>query len=233
VEILDPLILRNTSNAEFAESLVGAKIGTPARHGKWMLTPAGSTTLLIHFGMTGLLALVETDQPLHRHDRVALHLSGGTTIRFRDQRRFGGLWLKDSRTPLNQITGPLGPDALTVGIDEFAGLVAGRRGAIKSTLMNKHVVAGIGNLLSDEILWQDRTHPALKQPDRIDSLFCHMQSVLSASASLGYIPGRADWLTGVRDRRNPRCPRCGTSLIHSKIASRTACWCPSCQPVPR
>jgi formamidopyrimidine-DNA glycosylase len=128
----------------------------------------------------------------------------------------------------------VGPDALGLRRAELAGLLAGRRGAVKAALMDQAVVAGLGNLLVDEILWRARIHPR-RPAARIDDgelgrLQRAMHGVLHESVRHGRVPPKPGWLTGVRDDRGARCPRCRAVLERGRLGGRTARWCPRCQP---
>jgi formamidopyrimidine-DNA glycosylase len=148
-------------------------------------------------------------------------------------RRFGGVWLAEDQGERETITGSLGPDATTVDGDEFERLLTGRRGAIKAALMDQRLIAGLGNLLTDEVLWRARVHPATPvarlSKRRVNALHQAMRSAVSESIRYGRVPHGPRWLTRVRDDRGARCPRCGTLLRKATIAGRTACWCPRCQ----
>lgn len=112
-------------------------------------------------------------------------------------------------------------------------LIAGRRGGAKAALMDQRLLAGVGNLLSDEILWRARIHPrtpiAKLTAARRDRLYDALHAAVAESIPYGCVPHGERWLTRVRDERRPRCPRCGTALTRATVAGRTACWCPRCQ----
>jgi formamidopyrimidine-DNA glycosylase len=149
-------------------------------------------------------------------------------------RKLGGVWLARRPSDVEGITGPLGPDAFEVDGDDFARLLDGRRGGLKATLMNQRVIAGIGNELSDEILWQARLHPScgVRTLDarRTRALYGVVQRVIAASNPHGRIPRKRSWISSQRGVRSPTCPRCRGDLRRSRIAGRTSYWCPRCQP---
>ena len=145
-------------------------------------------------------------------------------------RRFGGVWLARDRTERDQVTGPLGPDAAHLTREEFERLITVRRGAIKAALMDQRLIAGVGNLLSDEILWRARVHPKAPvrklTPERRQNLHSALHAAVSQSIRYGRVPHGERWLTRVRDEREAKCPRCGTLLQRGTVAGRTAVWCP-------
>jgi formamidopyrimidine-DNA glycosylase len=227
VDVLDPMMLRSGST----RGLRGEELGRARRHGKWLLTEAGRATILMHFGMTGLLHWsAEGDR--HVHDRLVLRLDGGE-LRYRNMRRFGAVHVARGERAVEDLIGDLGPDALEVSREEFHELLRPRRRTLKAALMDQTLIAGLGNLLVDEIAWRARVHPGTRL-DRLgrkrrDRYYDCMTEVLRASIPRGRIPPDSDWLTGARDERPGTCPRCGADLRRATIAGRTTCWCPRCQ----
>jgi len=151
-------------------------------------------------------------------------------LHYRNMRRLGGIWLAKNDRELAQIEGGLGPDWLEVSRSELDALIAKRRGSIKTTLMDQHFAAGLGNLTADESLWQARIDPrrtvsSLDEGER-DVLYKKIQKVLRDSLPYGLVPSKRTWLTGARDRRDAACPRCGTGLRRLKIGGRTTVFCP-------
>jgi formamidopyrimidine-DNA glycosylase len=229
VDVPDRALVRNRPPQALGRALHGQRFAEPRRHGKWLFAPVGHAEVLMHFGMTGLLSWAEPDQPRRRHDRVIFVCESGE-LRYNNMRRFGGVWLARDERERDAVTGPLGPDAATLGREQFGQLLARRRGGVKAALMDQRLIAGIGNLLSDEILWRARIHPAtpvsaLTRPRR-ERLYAALDSAVRESIPYGRIPALNGWLTGVRDHRDARCPRCGTRLRRGTVAGRTACWCP-------
>ena len=155
------------------------------------------------------------------------------SLRYHDQRKLRGVWLAATDADVDRILGEQGPDALSLGRAELDSLLEGRRGRVKSTLTDQSVVAGLGNLLGDEILWRARVHPKSRAsdlgPDERRRLHTALRGVLRTSVRAGRVPPRPSWLTGHRDDPDPHCPRCGRPLRRGKIAGRTSTWCPDCQ----
>ena len=184
----------------------------------------------MHFGMTGGLEWERRRSERHPHDRIVFVCRGGE-LRYRNMRKFGGVWI--SRRGRQPITGPLGPDATQVDREPFHELLARRRGGIKAALMDQRMIAGLGNLMADEIAWRSKVNPRAQVPRlarrRIDRLWEAMDGVVRDSVPTGRVPRADGWLTGVRDAREPHCPRCGTRLRKTIVAGRTTAWCPRCQ----
>jgi formamidopyrimidine-DNA glycosylase len=231
VEVLDRTMLRNATAPAFGRAVTGHQLARPRRHGKWLLCDAGDATVLMHFGMTGLL---KWGEEAHAHDRIVFSFADGR-LSYRNMRKFGGVWLARGEREARTVTGPLGPDAMDLSRERFEEILAPRRGGVKAALMDQRLIAGLGNLLADEILWRARIHPRrdTRTLDERDRARMHriMRDVLIRSNRRARVPPLSGWLTGARDAREPECPRCGSRLQKATVAGRTACWCPSCQGV--
>jgi formamidopyrimidine-DNA glycosylase len=233
VEVLDEDVLHGVRARELDEALAGRRLGTPDRHGKWLLAHTDGPTVMLHFGMTGDLRWSRPGEARHRHDRVVFVTDGGE-LRYRDMRKLQGLRLAPDRGTVARELAELGPDATTVSRAGFDAMLEGRRGSVKSLLVDQSVIAGLGNLLSDEVLWQARLHPRTPcrdlSPEQRGRLYEGLRGVLRAAIPTGRVPPRRTWLTGVRDDPAAGCPRCGTPLRHTRTAGRGTVWCPHCQP---
>ncbi len=185
--------------------------------------------------MTGYLSWAHHSEPRHTHDRIVFVCEGGE-LRVNMMRKLGGVWLASDEGEVAEITGPLGPDAWQLSLEDLGDLLAHRGGGIKSALMDQEFVAGIGNILADETLWQARIHPRRRgghlARDEIAALHSALRHVLEVSVDHGHLPRHRSWLTSARDVGDPLCPRCDTRIEKGSVASRTTYWCPSCQPEP-
>jgi formamidopyrimidine-DNA glycosylase len=231
VEVRDRSMLRNSSPQAVGRALRGRPLERPRRHGKWLIAPAAGPLLLMHFGMTGRLAWSGGGAGPHRHDRIVLRLDTGV-LGYRNMRKFGGVWLARDESEVEAVTGPLGPDAMEVDRERLGSLLAGRRGGIKAALMDQRLLAGVGNLLADEVLWRARIHPRRYASDlsrrQLETLAETMHDTIRDANRHGRIPRLEGWLTGVRDDLGP-CPRHGVRLQRATVAGRTTVWCPRCQ----
>lgn len=243
VEVRDPGVLRQLSARRLDRALVGHCLGTPRRHGKWLIAPVrepqarhrrDEPSLAFHFGMTGELVWSGEDSaPPHRHDRVVIATAGGE-LRYRDMRKLQGLRMAATDAHIDELLDASGPDAATISSAELGRRLQRTRRQLKPALMDQGVVAGLGNLLVDEILWRARVHPTHSTSDLSGSdvhrIHQRMRTVLRHSMREGRVLTRASWLTGRRDEQDGRCPRCGTRLRHITVGGRRSVWCPRCQP---
>ena len=121
-----------------------------------------------------------------------------------------------------------------VSRDELAARLTGTRRQLKSALMDQAVVAGLGNLTVDEVLWRARLAPQRGTAEltaaELKTLHERVLSTLRQASRAGLVPDRPSWLTGHRDADQGPCPRCSTELERRRVAGRTTVWCPSCQP---
>ncbi|PYV15942.1 MAG: DNA-formamidopyrimidine glycosylase [Acidobacteria bacterium] len=237
----------------FAENLRGRRIQSVSRQGKVLMVELArdgdpARYLVIRLGMTGQLTIQPREAPLEPHTHVRLVLDEGEKeLRFRDVRRFGNLRCLDSRELANFLA-RLGPDAQRATAEGFLAAMRGRRGAIKSWLMNQQALAGLGNIYADEALFEARIHP-LSQPGRVAprkalALYRAVQRVLArAVAKQGtsfrdYLdiegrPGRFAMQLKVYQRADEPCRRCRAEIRRIVIGGRSSHFCPHCQPRPR
>jgi formamidopyrimidine-DNA glycosylase len=232
VEVRDAGVLRNTTPRALSRNLVGHRFGEPRRHGKWLILPTDGPVLLLHSGMTGHPYYTSDDGDDKGYERMVITLDRGE-LRYADLRKLRGVWLVHSDDDIAAVTGRQGPDTLALDLRGFRDALHGRRGRLKPTLMDQAVIAGLGNLLVDEVLWQSRFPPSLPvaklDADEVRRLHTTMRRVLRTSVRHGRVPGLPRWLTGARDEPDPSCPRCGTRLARGRVGGRTTVWCPRCQ----
>lgn len=231
VDVRDAGILRNTTAQTLRQRLAGHRFRAPCRHGKWLILPTDGPTLLVHSGMTGHPYYASDDAQADGPVRLVVALDRGE-FRYVDQRKLRGVWLADDED-IADVMGPQGPDALDSDLRAFRDALSGRRGGLKATLLDQSVIAGLGNLLIDEICWQARIHPARSiaglDADEVKRLHAIMKRVLRTAVRHGRVPGLPRWLTGARDDPDPSCPRCGARLNKGSAGGRTTMWCPRCQ----
>lgn len=246
-----PDVLRNRGETP-ANAITGRRVADVFRRGKRVLIKLDNElTLVFALGMSGQLTVARTDAacPPHTHLRIALD-RGARELRFRDVRRFGGVWLLRDGVPSDKskgrVLGPLGPDPLEIRIPEFRILLRRKR-KIKALLLDQSIIAGLGNIYCDEALHRASIHPAHRAdkltPDLSAALLRGIRAVLreailrggstindyrDAQGNLGYFQQRHR----VYQRTGQPCPRCRTPIQRIIVAARSTHFCPACQPPP-
>jgi formamidopyrimidine-DNA glycosylase len=228
--VLDPKMLEGDRD-EFASKVLCRKVVGTGRHGKHLFLMLDRGALRIHLGMSGSVHLVEDDE-ITPHQRLRLRLDRCSIV-LDDPRRFGRFQYVDGIPPFVRERG-LGPDALSIDEDQFISRAAGRKKAIKSVLLDQSILAGVGNLYADEVLFQERVVPsnptASLGDDDLSSICRRVGEVLRASIAVesDFSSLPTGYLLRER-RRDGRCPRCGQELRTIMVGGRTTIFCPSCQ----
>ncbi len=222
----------------FADAVVGERITEVGRAGKVVLVYTSGPTIGLHLGMTGRI-VVDGAAPIEQleyasaadrreWDRLLVRTSGSRdpAIRMNDPRRLG-------RTSLDADLRHLGTDLLAPDRHELEVSLARRRTALKAALMNQTVVAGLGNLCTDEVLFvaglaPDRAANSLGGVD-LDELVSAMRRALPAMLDRG--GSTEGTIDPDRRRQLGACPRsgCGGELRRSTVGGRTTVWCPTHQ----
>jgi len=242
VTVAAPKILKGTSPRGLARMLEGRTLARARRHGKHLFAQVDDGRwLAFHFGMTGRLEHFRDGEKDPDYDRLRFDFTGGEHLAYVNARMLGGVHLIDDAETFIR-SKKLGPDAASVDEKTFRERLRGKRGAIKPALMDQTLFAGIGNIYSDEILFQAKIHPctAVSELDdkSLKQLYRTMRRVLETAVAKG--AGAEDverrvpksWLLAHR-RRGGECPRCGGKISTLKMQTRTAYLCPSCQREPR
>jgi len=234
VEVRDAYVLKRVSARELARRLKRHRFENSHRHGKHLFVHIGDALWLrLHFGMTGGLQCLTRDEEPPKSGRVIFHFATNRRLAFDDQRKFGEIELIEDVDEFLQ-TRDIGPDALEIGLSQFKTIVGNRRGAVKAILLNQQLIAGIGNLYADEILFRARVHPATQAATLRDTdlrrLFRATRYSLGKAIALKTDFNRLpkSWLLTHRGKRG-RCPRCCRVLKSQMIGGRTSWFCAHCQ----
>lgn len=243
-ELLWPKLLRGDAAA--LARLRGKAVTSIGRRGKHLLFVCDDRILVFHLRMTGRFLWARPGAPLGKHVRFVLRFLGsGPELRFEDARKFGFLRCVPAAELARcaELAG-LGPEPMEISFGQFAARLRGRKGRVKSVLLDQAFVAGIGNIYADEMLFDAGIHPRasasrLSGP-RARKLWASMRGVLGRALAAGGSTVRdyrgADGETGtfqnehrVYGRAGQPCPRCGRPIRRETIGGRGAHFCPSCQ----
>jgi formamidopyrimidine-DNA glycosylase len=244
VEVRDAYVLKGVSARELARRLKGERFESSRRHGKHLFVGVDDDLWLrLHFGMTGSLQyfkrMEQASRPAcaeasaGRHTRVLVVFTNAHCLAFEDQRKFGEVGLVADADEYLRKRG-LGRDALDIRLSQFRKIFGKHRAAVKSILLNQKLIAGIGNIYSDEILFHARIHPAMEASvlgeKMVAKLFRGTRYILKKAIA---VKADADlmpklWLLPHRGKGG-KCPRCGRKLKSATIGGRTASFCAHCQ----
>lgn len=234
VDVQAGKMLREIGAGKLHDVLRGHKLTKTRRHGKHLfIGTEDGRWLELHFGMSGDIALYQSNDNRPDFDAVDITFTDGEHLGIISRRKLGHLAvIKD---PESYIEGQkLGPDALGVDQTLFSERLRSKHGKVKSVLMNQSVLAGIGNVYADEILFQARLHPETKMgalTDRqIAALYDAMRDVLETAIEKQADPKQMPekWLLPKR-KKGARCPNCTGEICKISVASRSTYFCPDCQ----
>lgn len=173
---------------ELTEALVGQKFEDTDRIGKYLFIRLSSGQWLsLHFGMTGRLKYFKDKEDQHRFTKVLFSLDNGYHLSFVCPRILGRVGITDSPAAYRKEK-KLGEDALKLSLEEFRETMSGRTGLLKPLLMNQKVVAGLGNWIVDDILYQTGLHPKIPanqlRDDQIKAIYDKMQYIVETAIEL-------------------------------------------------
>jgi formamidopyrimidine-DNA glycosylase len=236
VRVGDRRFLRaGTTPARLRSALVGRAFSAARRRGKLLVLDidGDGRRLGLRFGMTGRLHLdgragvdrlvYSSDRRLARWDRFGLRFADGGALVVSDPRLLGGVVLDPNEDAL-------GPDALGLTRGQLRHALAGSAAPLKVRLMDQSRLAGVGNLIADEVLWRASLAP--DRPARsLDAaeerrLHHHLRRTLDDLMSAG-----GSHLGELMPERQPggRCRLCGVELRRGRVGGRTTWWCPNHQ----
>lgn len=236
VEVGDPGMLVNVSPQKLADSLVGQAFVSSERYGKYLMARLDNDSwLVLHFGMTGYLQYFETLDEDSKYDKLRIEFIEDDCLVFDCRRKLGRITLVEDYDAFIKEKA-LGPDPMAqeFTISDFMEALDNKKGSIKSALMDQKVLAGIGNVYSDEILFQARLDPSnqvndLDQTD-LENIYNAMIDLLDTAISKHADPENfpASYLIPQR-KKDGKCPRCGSDLVKQQVAGRSSYICPGCQ----
>ena len=236
-EVFEKRILEDVSTGAIKSALSARQFTDTHRHGKYLFAHLDDAQwLVLHFGMTGRLKYYKVEDSRPEHIRLQVRFTNGYYLAYDCQRMFGAVTLAADRAQFIKRK-KLGPDALRLSWSEFQQAFQGRRGQLKPALMNQHILAGIGNIYSDEILFQMELHPELPvsrlSPEQLHQLYRTTQEVLQTAIDAGADPEQfPDHFIIPHRHGDGTCPRDGQPLQRIKVSGRSAYLCPKHQPAP-
>jgi len=247
-QIIRPEIVAHPGAAEFRERICNQRIAATGRRGKYLLIHLDSgDTLIAHLRMTGRMLCTPPEHPLHPHTHAIFTLDNGRELRFADTRRFGRLWLlgageSDDFSGIHRLG--IEPFDQAFGAAYLKEKLSRRHIAIKQGILDQSVIAGLGNIYADEVLFAAAVAPFRRTDSMTDTQW---QSVAAAicpilnSAISRNGTTFSDYLDGAGregenmpylqayKRAGRACNRCGETMVRTKIGGRSTFYCPNCQ----
>lgn len=248
VTVNRPEVIAHPAADSFCKQLAGQTIDRMTRRGKFlMILLTSGDQIILHLRMTGCLLLTPGDWPQEKHTHIIFQLESGKELRFSDTRRFGRFWLlqkgeADTYTGLDKLgLEPFSPDFT---VEYLCARFGKRRKAIKECLLDQNVIAGIGNIYSDEILFSAGIYPARPAnsltKEEWKRLTAAIPNRLSFFIEQSQITPEEYLKTKGQDYRNTPflqayghegepCSICGETLCRMVIGGRSSTYCPDCQ----
>ncbi|MEO8275616.1 MAG: bifunctional DNA-formamidopyrimidine glycosylase/DNA-(apurinic or apyrimidinic site) lyase [Thermoanaerobaculia bacterium] len=247
VDVLSPA-LREPLDRKTLQKLAGQTIERLDRRSKYLLIEvSGGVTLVIHLGMSGRLTLAPESAARELHEHLSFRLDGGERLRLRDPRRFGIAFVAPTATLSRDLhfrhlgAEPLAPE---VTGEQLSALAVGRRGPVKSFLMDGRLLVGVGNIYATESLHRAGIHPA-RSVARIGSeRWQRLADAVVAVLSQAIVDGGTtlnDFADGagregefqealaVYGKAGEPCPTCGAIVRRIVQGGRSSFYCPRCQ----
>jgi formamidopyrimidine-DNA glycosylase len=241
IDVLQPKCL-NVPAARFKKALTGARIEDVAYHGKWIFTKTTQGYLLINMGMGGDMLLVSRKE-LPEKRRVVFSFKDGTALSLNFWWFGYAHYAADGKLDKHTMSAKLGPNVIDVSKPDFREMLRGRKGTVKSFLLDQEKLAGIGNAYIHDILFLAKLHPQRKldtlSAGEVDGLWQAIRDGLLPSLRKGgswYEKGltgkpggfkREDIIIGYGAGKP--CPKCRTKIVKIRTGGNATFICPKCQ----
>lgn len=248
VDVTQPKAVATPCTESFISMLTENRFIGLERRGKFLISELeDGCRLVMHMRMTGCLLVAHPDVPPEPHTHITISMDDGMELRFSDSRRFGRFWLYGPGEDIGACgISRLGPEPFSMSFNaDYLKSRIGRSGrTIKECIMDQSVVAGIGNIYSDEILFDvgiDPSRPAYSLTrDEFEILTRDIPEKLEYFTEMNAVTPDEYLETKGRDYRNTPylrvyghagepCPICRTALVKRTIGGRGSVYCPKCQ----
>lgn len=224
----------------------GQVIRSVERRAKYLLLRLDNGTIIIHLGMSGSLRICSKNTAAEKHDHIDICVSDDKLLRLRDPRKFGCVLWTDAPIEDHKLIEALGPEPLERSFDaEYLHKKAMNRScAIKSLIMNSHIVVGVGNIYASESLFKAGINPRRKAGNisrhRLHGLVIAIKEILRDSIEQGGTtlkdftaedgqPGYFAQKLLVYGRAGEPCTRCHATIKQITQQQRSTYYCPQCQ----
>ena len=238
-------IIAYPSPKEFVNNIANETIKDITRRGKFLVFELDNYYLTSHLRMEGKYFIKPTKEPLSKHDHVIFTLDNKEELRYNDTRKFGKMHLtkKDelSKSPISNLgKEPWDKDLTT----DYLKKKLNKKKAIKTLLLDQSIIAGIGNIYADEILFLSKINPETNGCDltnkNLKDIIENTRTILSKAIKMGgttiHTYTAVDGITGrfqqellVHGKKDLPCPNCNSKIIKTVVNTRGTYYCPKCQ----
>jgi formamidopyrimidine-DNA glycosylase len=225
--------------------LAGRRIEAVSRRAKYLLMRLDRGNLIWHLGMSGSMRVLPTGSPVAVHEHIEFQFENGLSLKFRDPRRFGSLFYCEQDPLQHRLLRALGPEPMAqeFNADYLYRRCRGRSAAIKTVLMNSHIVVGVGNIYASEALYLAGIRPTraagrisrARLAKLVDAVRATLNAAIAAGGSTLRDFTQADGKPGYFRQalqvyaNKGQCHACGKAIRHLVQGQRSSYYCPGCQ----
>ncbi len=247
-EIFYDKVLEGITYKDFNSKIVNQKIHDINRIGKYLLFVLDDYILLSHLRMEGKYYLVNgeiTDEKMNKHKIITFTLNDGSTLLYHDVRKFGKMKLLDKDRYMSDASlKKLGKEPFTMTKEDLYNLINKSNKPIKELILDQSVVAGLGNIYADEVLFLSKINPKRVGKnvsiDECDKIIKNSVTVLNKAIELGgstirsyhfgnHVDGKFQNVLNVYGKKGEKCPNCGCIIEKTTVGGRGTHYCPNCQ----
>lgn len=231
----------------FKKQIINETINDIKRRGKWLLFELDNYYLLSHLRMEGKYFYKKQDDEHLKHEHIIFKFFDNTELRYLDSRKFGKMHLVDKnqlfkQKKLNELGYEPWDELLTVNY--LKEKYKNKKLPIKTVILDQSIIAGIGNIYADEILFLSKINPLKKafelSENELENIIKYTKEVLNKAILNGGttirsyessegVHGKFQQSLLVHDRENMQCPNCQTKIIKIKVGGRGTYYCVNCQ----
>lgn len=250
VRIYHEKMIKDIPIANFKTQLLNQRFNDVGRRGKYLIFQLDDYSMLSHLRMEGKFFYDEQDTARSKHTHVEFLLDNGACLKYEDVRKFGTFHLYEKSVDLESTRSfsVLGPEPWDerFNIDTVATYFHWKKTPIKSMLLSQKVVAGLGNIYVDEVLFSSGIHPERPSgeltQDEIAKIIYNTKEILAKAiefkgttirtfSSTHGESGKFQNFLQVHTKKDEPCPECCANILKIKVGGRGTYFCPVCQPI--
>lgn len=249
INIIYPKVFENQDIEKIRKSIKDEKINDILRRGKWLIYKLDNYYLLSHLRMEGKYLYRPLNDQIGKHELIIFNINNEFELRYKDTRKFGKMYLidKDKINTCEQLSKlGLEPWDEALNVKYLKDKLKNKSIPIKTSLLDQSIIAGIGNIYADEILFLSGINPHKKSNKLTNKellkIIENTKEVLSKAIEKGGTTIRSytseEGVTGrfqndlyVHKRENEKCLKCGNIIKKDVIGGRSSYYCPKCQKV--